>query len=164
MKYLIGVGNYSMYDDSIGLRLVEYISEKELDQQHGFEAIELGGNLLNVLSYFTPEVEEILLVDTIKDTKMSGHQSSYQSSYPGEYIFFTPKEVESTKDLANISTHEGDIIKVLALARETGYKIPPIKVMGIFPLEIKNDMGLSPLLSAHLPHYANRAISELVEN
>ena len=32
MRYLIGVGNYCAFDDSIGLRLIEYICARGLER------------------------------------------------------------------------------------------------------------------------------------
>ncbi|MBF0315548.1 MAG: hydrogenase maturation protease [Oligoflexia bacterium] len=153
MKYLIGIGNYSMYDDSVGLRLIEHIHTHHLENDSKFRAIEIGGNLLNLLTYFNEETDAILFVDAGRIEGLS----------PGEYLLFTPNEVDTTKELKNISTHEGDLMKVIELARTTGYKIPEIRVMGIAPLEVKNGIGLSPLLTAHLHHYARTAIDAIVQ-
>ena len=137
-----------MFDDSIGLRLIEEIEERELATD--FEAIDLSGNLLNLLSYFNGETERIILVDTAK-----------MGIDPGEYSLFQPKEVESEKELAGISTHEGDVMKIIHLARELNYSIPPLTVFGIEPAEIKSEFGLSSTLSRKVPEYLESLIKEI---
>ncbi len=147
MNYLIGVGNYSMYDDSIGLKIVEYIAENELEK--GFQAIELSASLINLLSYFNRQTRKIIIVDSAKM-----HLSA------GEYRFFSPLEVSSTKKLAGLSTHEGDLLSILHLAQALEYKIPVLKVMGIEPQLIKNEFGLSSLLEEKIPLYSKLLINE----
>jgi hydrogenase maturation protease len=113
MRYLIGVGNYCARDDSVGLRVVEHIADKGLEQ--GFRAIDLSGNVLNLLNYLEAGTEHILIVD-----------SARMGRSPGDFEFFKPEEVESQKQLAGLSTHESDVLKILEFARELKYYIPPI--------------------------------------
>ena len=107
MRYLVGVGNYSMFDDSIGIRVIEYIEERKLDQD--FRAIDLSSNLLNIFSYLVPETEKILIVDAFKSDKN-----------PGDFSFMRLDDVKTNKVYGNFSTHEGDILKVLELAKSAG--------------------------------------------
>ncbi|HAH06944.1 MAG TPA: hypothetical protein DCM05_10525 [Elusimicrobia bacterium] len=148
MKVLVGVGNYSGYDDSVGLRVIEHISEKGLDTD--FRAVDLSANSLNLFAYLDPSVEALLIVDSARMGKK-----------PGEFLFFAPGQVESRKELAGFSTHEGDLLKVLELARATGAHIPPILFMGIEPESLKNEMGLSKTLEDRIPEYAAAAIGRL---
>jgi len=150
VKYIMGVGNYSMFDDSIGIKIVEEITAKNLDQ--GFSAIDLSGNLLNIFSYLDEDTEKIIIVD-----------SGEFEITPGEFIWFTPDLVVSTKELTNITSHEGDIIKVLKLAMETGYHLPPIQIMGIQPEIIKSEFGLSKTLQANMDRYIQEAIVKVLD-
>jgi hydrogenase maturation protease len=77
---------------------------------------------------------------------------------PGEYEFFQADDVETKKDLSGLTTHEGDLLKILELARQTGHHIPPITIMGIEPESIKSEMGLSATLQARFTEYAQAAI------
>lgn len=140
MRYLIGVGNYYGRDDSIGLRVVEAIVERGLDQ--GFETIDLNGNLVNAVHYLGPETDQVLFVDSAK----MGRQ-------PGDYLLFTPEEVDSRKDLAGFSTHEGDLIKVLEFAASVGGPLPPVSVLGIEPEDLGEGPGLSDALEERLEEY-----------
>lgn len=148
MKYIAGVGNYSMYDDSIGIKVVEYIEEKNLDK--GFKALDLSANILNLVSYFEEKTELILIVDTGK-----------LGLNPGDYMFFRPEEAQTVKVTGNISTHEGDLLKVIELADATGSYIPEILIMGIEPESVKEEFGLSEVLQERLGEYAEAAIKEL---
>lgn len=150
MRYLVGIGNYSGYDDSIGLRVVESVVESGLDR--GFRAIELGDNLIDLLHYLDADTECVLVVD-----------SARMGRAPGEHVFFTPDEVTSRKDLAGFSTHEGDLLKVLGLAASLGQALPSITVLGIEPETITTGIGLSAALADRLGEYVAVAVAFFAE-
>lgn len=150
MKYIIGVGNYSMFDDSIGIRIIEYIVEKKLEKN--FTAVDLSGNALNLLSYLNEETERIVIIDTVK-----------MDIGPGEFKFFKPEGVVTEKQLAGFSTHEGDLIKVIELGMRTGHSIPEIHIMGIEPDEIKSEFGLSDILQSRIDLYTEKAMEKINE-
>ena len=149
MRYLIGIGNYNSGDDGIGPRVVEEIEARGLEE--GFRAIDLSASSLNLVSYLAPETEAILVVD-----------SARMGLAPGEMRFFGPEQVETRKTLAGISTHEGDVLKVVELARAVGYVVPPLRLMGIEPATIQAGAGLSAALRENLPAYVAAAIGELM--
>src|SRR5512136_2092709 len=134
MRYLIGVGNYTAGDDAIGLRIVEEIAQKGLER--GFRAIDLSSNSLNLVSYLGPATEAILVVDSAK-----------MGLPPGEVRFFSPDEAATRKELAGFSTHEGDVLRVLELARAVGYTVPRLRIMGIEPATTDAGTALSATLS-----------------
>ena len=148
MRYLVAFGNYTAYDDGIGLRIVEYIAEHGLEQ--GFRALDLSTNSLNLVSYLKADTDAILIVD-----------SARMGMVPGTTRFFTPQEVESRKEPGHLSTHEGDVLKVLDLARAMQYPTPPIVIMGIEPESVRSEIGLSKTLEERLPAYAAAAITRL---
>ncbi len=148
MRYLVGFGNYTSLDDSIGLRIIEYVAERGLEQ--GFRTLDLSTNSLNLVSYLNADTEAILIVDSAK-----------MGMVPGEARFFTPEEVESRKQPGHLSTHEGDVLRVLELARAMGYPAPPIVIMGIEPERVTSEIGLSKTLEERLPAYAAAAIARL---
>ncbi len=148
MKYLLGLGNYAMGDDGIGLRIVEHIAEQRLD--NGFEAVEVGNNGVLVLTYFREDTDLLVVVDAVQ---FGGE--------PGEFTVFTPDEVESHKVTAGISTHEGDILKLIALAKQIDQPIPPMRILAIQPASMKADQGLSPELEARFQEYVVAALHEM---
>lgn len=144
MRYLIGVGTYSGFDDSIGLRVAEAVVERGLDC--GFRVIDLGGTLLDAAHYLNAETEWVLFVD-----------SAHMGLAPGEFAFFTPEQVESRKSLAGLSTHEADLFQVLDLARSLG-EVPPVWIMGIEPESVREEIGLSAALESRFQEYVAAAV------
>jgi len=149
-KYIIGLGNYARNDDGIGLRIVETIMDNNLDV--GFNAIELGNDGMGLLTFFNEETEKVLIVDCALIDKA-----------PGEYMIFSPDDVETQKVVGNVSTHEGDILKLIALGKELDYFIPEIMVMAIQPDSLDMEMKLSECLSSKLDSYIQAAIKEITK-
>lgn len=150
MRYLAGLGNYTQTDDAIGPRLIEHVVARGLE--HDFVALDLAGRTLDLVLYFTADTEAIVVVDCAR-----------MGLEPGEHRLFTPDEVASTKELAHISTHEGDLLPVVALGRQLGYPIPPLVVLGIEPASTEPGLALSPLLAGKLDEFARIAIARLRE-
>jgi hydrogenase maturation protease len=150
VRYLIGLGNYTASDDAVGVRVVEHIVAHDLER--GFHAIDLGAKSLDLVAYLVPGTTAIVLVDAA-DLGLA----------PGEYRFFTPASVVTQKALAGISTHEGDVLQVLELARQTGAPIPPLAILGIQPETLARGIGLSPDLEARLGEYSAAAVQKLAE-
>jgi hydrogenase maturation protease len=148
VRYLIGFGTYTARDDSIGLRIVEHIAEQGLDRD--FRALDLSANSLNLLTYLTPETEAILIVDSAK-----------MGLAAGEVRVFAPADVETRKEMAGFSTHEGDVLKVLALARAMNYPVPRILIMGIEPADLASGIGLSAALERRFAEYVTAALDHL---
>jgi hydrogenase maturation protease len=149
VRYLIGIGNYYGLDDSIGLRIAETIGERSLDR--GFQVIDMGGTLLDIVHYLGPDTEQALIVD-----------SARMGIAPGAFQFFSPEAVASRKQLAGVSTHEGDLMKVLEFASSLGEPLAPITIMGIEPAELRSEPGLSPTLSERLDEYIDAAVARIL--
>jgi hydrogenase maturation protease len=150
VRYLIGIGNYYELDDSIGLRVAEAIGDRGLDR--GFRAIDLGGNLLDLVHYIGEETEQVLIVD-----------SARMGLATGEYAFFAPGQVASRKRVGTMSTHEGDLLKVLEFAGSLDGSLPPITIMGIEPAEVRGEPGLSAPLADRFEVYVEAAVAHFAE-
>jgi hydrogenase maturation protease len=140
-RYLLGFGNYSAGDDGIGLHIIEYIIEHHLDQ--GFQAVGIGNDGMQLLTYFTPETERIVMVD-----------AAYIDKQPGEYLIIDPSQVETQKIVSKITTHEGDVLKLIELGKQLGYPIPAIRIVAIQPESVVMGMELSHMLSTKLATYS----------
>lgn len=147
-RYILGLGNYAMGDDSIGLRVVEHITARGLDR--GFEAIEVGNDGLLVMTYFTEETGRLVIVDAVT---FGGR--------PGEYTVFSPADVDSRKDAGRISTHEGDVLKLIELGRRLDQPVPPIRILAIEPESMRADTGLSAALEARFDEYVAAAMDAI---
>lgn len=148
MRYIIGLGNYSQADDGIGLRIVEHIAENRLDRS--FEAIDIADEGTRLLFYLNEDTEKIVLIDAV-DLGIP----------PGEYRLFKPKDVESTKGLKRLTTHESDILEILRFARALGYPIPVITILGIQPEDLSPGLELSPALQKRFSTYLRVALEEV---
>jgi len=148
LRYIIGIGNYSMADDGIGLRIVEHIAENGLDR--GFKAIDIADEGMRLLFYLNEETEKIVLVDAV-DLGLP----------PGEFRLFKPEDVASTKELGKLTTHESDILEILRFAKSLGYRLPPITILGIQPEDLSPRMELSPALRERFDAYLRAALEEV---
>ena len=148
MRYLVGLGNYTAGDDAVGVHVVEHVVANSLDR--GFTAVDLSTSALDLIAYLNADTEAVLVVDAAR-----------LGLEPGEYRFFSPEDVETQKELAGLSTHEGDALKVLELARSAGYPVPPFAIMGIEPQDMASGMTLSELLAERVAAYAAAAIEHL---
>jgi hydrogenase maturation protease len=146
VRYLIGIGNYYGRDDSIGLRIAEHIGESGLDTD--FRAVDLGGNLLDLVHYLDADSERVLIVD-----------SARMGLEPGEFEFFAPQQAASHKALGGFSTHEGDLLKVLEFAAAMGGELPPITILGVEPAELRDEPGLSSELESRFDEYVVAALA-----
>jgi hydrogenase maturation protease len=147
-RYIAGLGNYAMMDDSIGLRVVEYIQDNDL--MDGFDIIEVKNDGMLLLTHFTEDVEMIVVIDSARMGKA-----------PGEFMVFSPEEVRSRKAISHISTHEGDILKLIELASQMDLSIPEIKILAIEPKSMEAEMGLSEPLQDRFMEYVEAAIEEV---
>jgi hydrogenase maturation protease len=148
VRYLIGVGNYMGGDDAVGPCVVEHVVAKGLD--HGFVAVDLSTDALSLVAYLSDETEGVLVVD-----------AAHLGLAPGDFRVFTPDEVETQKELSGLTTHEGDVLRVLETARSAGFPMPQIAVMGIEPYDMEAGTALSGLLAERVPAYAAAAIEHL---
>ena len=148
MRYLIGIGNYYGLDDSIGLRVAEAVGERGLDR--GFQAIDLGGNLLDLVHYVGEGSQRVLIVD-----------AADMSLPPGEFQFFAIDTVATRKATGGLSTHEGDVLKVLEFAEAAGALSADVTIMGIQVAEVGSEPGLSPPLEERFDEYVAAAVGFL---
>jgi len=137
-----------MADDGVGLRIVEEIARRGLER--GFEAVAVADEGTRLLFYITRDTEKIVLVDAV-DLGLP----------PGDCRLFKPEDVETRKTGPGVSTHEGDILKVLALARHLGNPLPPITILGIQPGLLGPGLELSAALEARFETYLETALEEV---
>ena len=135
-------------DDAVGPRVVEHVVVNGLERD--FEAVDLSTDAFRLAAYLNAETEALLVID-----------AAQLGLPPGDYRFFSPDEVETQKELSGLTTHEGDVLKVLELARDAGLPIPPVAIMGIEPDDMESGIELSECLGARVPAYAAAAIEHL---
>jgi len=152
VRYIIGLGNSAMADDGVGLRIVEHCARSGLER--GFEAVAIADEGTRLLSYLTRDTEKIVLVDAVD-----------MGLEPGEYRLFRPDEVESRKrPKRGLTSHEGDILKVLQLAASLGYPVPRITILGIQPENVGPGLELSEALGRRFETYLRAALEEIARD
>lgn len=150
VRYLVGVGSYMSGDDAVGPRVIEHVVANGLDR--GFEAVDLSTDAMSLVAYLNADTEAMLVVD-----------AAHVGLAPGGFRIFSPEDVETRKELGGLTTHEGDVLRVLELARSAGFPIPPIAVMGVEPKELESGTALSECLAGRVPAYAAAAIERLAQ-
>ncbi len=147
-RYLIGVGNETMTDDGVGPRLAEALSNEA--RGLGFDTVVIGHDAAGILAYLDETTERILFVDCVRMGKA-----------PGDWACFSPEDVESRKRLDRLTTHEGDLLRLVEMGRQLGCPIPAITILGIEPERIEPGLELSPALRARFDDYIAAAVGEM---
>ena len=140
-RYLLGVGNCLKGDDGIGVRLVEYIIDSDLDK--GFSAVEVGNDGMSLLAHLAEGPARVVIADC-----------AVMGADPGDWRIMHPSELLSRKVTGRISTHDGDVMKVLAAAERLGYSLDNVMILGIEPESTDLEIAISKSLSDRIAEYA----------
>ena len=141
---VIGLGNPIMADEGIGTALVDELAKLAAAGKLPSEDIEYydGGCGGMYLLHTIAERKKAILIDC-----------SLMDSEPGTIKRFTPDDVNSVKQMAHLSLHEVDILKVIELAQQIGQCPDEIVIFGIEPVAITQQMHLNDVVSAKIPEY-----------
>jgi hydrogenase maturation protease len=93
MKYIIGIGTYAGGDDSIGLKIIEYMDKNY--PRRDFKLIDMSDNGLNIFAYLNQDTSSILLVDCVKMGKQ-----------PGEHMELSPLLASKIPQYVNLILEE----------------------------------------------------------
>ena len=141
---VVGLGNPLMADEGIGTVLVEELSKLALAGELPSENIEYldGGGGGMYLLHSIAERQKVILLDCC-----------LMGTEPGTIRRFTPDDVNSVKQMAHLSLHEVDILKVLELAKQIGQCPDDIVIFGVEPVKIEPQMHLNDAITAKIPDY-----------
>ena len=141
---VVGLGNPLMADEGIGTVLVEELSK-----------LSAAGKLpSDTVEYYDGGCGGMYLLHTIAERKKAVLiDCCLMGTEPGTIRRFTPDDVNSVKEMAHLSLHEVDILKVIELAKEIGQCPDEIVIFGIEPVKIEQQMHLNELLKAKLDEY-----------
>ena len=146
---VLGIGNIILRDEGFGVRAMEY-----LEQHWAFSEDEVrlldGGTLGPELLHFVTGTEHLLILDAVSGDAAPG--TIYRFEDDAVMAHFQEK----------MSSHEIGIQDVLAWLTVTERAIPNVVVLGMQPYEVTAGLSLSPEMAAALPHFAHRAVEELV--
>lgn len=149
---VVGLGNPLMADEGIGVVLIEKLNELAAAGEVPTSDIE----------YYDGGCGGMYLLHTI-----AGRQKAIlidcclMGAEPGTIRCFTPDDVNSVKQMAHLSLHEVDILKVIELAQQIGQCPDEIVIFGIEPVSITNQMHLNEPIQAKIPEYITEIRKEL---
>jgi len=141
-----------MADEGIGTVLVDELSKLALAGKLPSENIEYydGGCGGMYLLHTIAERKKAILIDCC-----------LMGTEPGTIRRFTPDDVNSVKQMAHLSLHEVDILKVLELAKQIGQCPDDIVIFGIEPVSIAQQLHLNEPIQAKIPDYIETIKSEI---
>ena len=151
---VVGLGNPLMADEGIGVVLIEEMSKLAAAGKLPSDDIEYydGGCGGMYLLHTIAERKKAILVDCC-----------IMGTEPGTLCRFTPDDVNSVKQMAHLSLHEVDILKVIDLAKQIGQCPDEIVIFGIEPVEITNQMHLNEPIQAKIPAYIDAIKAEILK-
>ena len=145
---VLGIGNIILRDEGFGVRAVEYL-EEHFHFPHDVRLLD-GGTLGPELLHFVTGTQKLLILDAVAGDAPAG--TVYRFEDDAVMAHFQEK----------MSSHEIGIQDVLAWLTVTERAIPNVVVLGVQPYEVTAGLSLSPEMAAALPHFAHRAVEELV--
>ena len=145
---VLGLGNPLMADEGVGVRIIEKLQSASRDFPEA-DFIDAGTGGMSVLHCLSHRTKAVII------------DCALMAAQPGTIKRFTPEDVQTVKQLAHISLHEADILKIIELAKQLGDCPDQIVFFGIEPAAIENRIGLSELIEAKLDHYIRTILKEL---
>jgi len=137
-----------MSDEGIGVVLVQRFLALQ-DQYPQVEFVDAGTGGFSLLYQIERAGKAIFI-----DCALMGER-------PGTLKRFTLEAVESVKRLSHFSLHEGDLLTLIAKARQLEQCPDEIVIFGIEPQTIDYGLTLTQILSDHLEDYVRDIAREL---
>jgi hydrogenase maturation protease len=144
---VVGLGNLLRGDDGIGVRVAQALMGRPLPA--GVEVVDGGTQGLALVNLLEGRRRAILV-----DAANVGRA-------PGEFVRFTPDEVNLLSGDPAISIHDAGLGDALLLARVLGVLPQEIVILGVQPANLDWDQALSPPVHAALPGLVAAVLEEL---
>ncbi len=145
MKGVIGVGNTFKKDDGIGVKLVRKLRGRETSSET--RIFDVGLDVIKVL-HILKDLDKAIIVDAVR-----------YGGEPGDFVFFSPEEVNSLKGMG--SSHESDLLDILELSRELGESPEEVVIMGIEPEDDSHGEEITPTLKERFPELLDKLFEKL---
>ncbi|WKZ33621.1 MAG: HyaD/HybD family hydrogenase maturation endopeptidase [Thermodesulfobacteriota bacterium] len=144
---VLGIGNVLLRDEGLGVRAIEYFSER-----YGFgpdvDCLDGGTSGLGLLSYIK-DYSHIIVVDAVA-----------ASGPPGKVIRIPGEEVAKWPALKSTSAHQIGLRDLIEIARFQGLS-PELVIIGIIPKDITPGLELTPETAESVPKAAEAVREEL---
>ncbi len=137
---VLGLGNPLMSDEGIGGFIIE-VFVSQTDKYEDVDFVDAGTGGINLL-HLIANRRKAILVDC-----------AYMGQEPGTIKKFVPEQVKSVKQLAHLSLHEADVLKIIEMAKELGLCPQEIIIFGIEPATVEPNQELSETIAARIDDY-----------
>ncbi len=151
---ILGLGNPLRGDDGIGPRVIQELEARELPA--GVTALDGGAGGLDILRIIEGW-GHVVIVDA------ANVDAGRERLVPGEFVRFTPDQVQLHESPHEFSLHHAGLAEVLALACALARRLPPIVVFGVQPADVGWGEGLSPKVEARLPVLVDAVLEEAAQ-
>lgn len=134
---VVGLGTQLSSDDKIGLALVRALSG---ESRFSARCVLLeSADAATVASVLMEWRRPVILVD-----------AADMGLAPGEYRFFSDKDVSVIVKTSSVTTHGLGLAEGLELARTLGFD-SPVRVFGVQPFDLSPKQRLTPEMTARFP-------------
>lgn len=133
---ILGVGNYLLKDEGIGIHVINHIKELELPSH--IEVID-GGTIGIDIIYVIEDAYKLIVVDAVD-----------AGCEPGTIFKFSPEEISERIKDNEVSLYQVGILEALVIARQRG-KCPQTIIIGVQPKKVEWGMEPTNELNATIP-------------
>lgn len=144
---VLGVGNLLLSDEAIGVRAVEEIERRYRLPEH-VEVIDGGTSGMEVMGSLA-HADQVLILDAVKS-----------GAAPASLVKLSGAEVPKFFSL-KMSPHQVSLADVLATLEFAGESPKNVTVLGVEPVSLEYNLGLTPAVAERLPQLVETAIGEL---
>jgi len=148
---ILGLGNPLRKDDGIGPRVIDELNARKLPE--GITTLDGGTGGLDILQIIEGW-SDVVIVDAADIDAGQGQIA------PGEFVRFTPKQVQLTESSDAFSLHHAGLAEVLSLARALERRLPSIVIFAVQPKDVGWGEGLSPEVERGLPALVEAVLRE----
>ena len=145
---VLGLGNPIMTDEGVGVVLVRRLA-RHGDTYPQVDFIDAGTGGMKLLYMLEGRCKAVLI------------DCAYMGAEPGTMRRFTLDQVLSTKSLADLSLHEGDVLQILRKAQQLDMCPAEVVLFGIEPERMAPGQELTPTVAAQLEAYCIEILAEL---
>jgi len=144
---VVGLGNILLKDEGVGVRCVELLRSRNLNQDVKIvDGATMGFDLLEEMRGF----DRVVLVDAVDMGKEPGYIAS-----------FGAEELLKVAGGKKFSLHEFNLVDVIQLGKKLGYPMDKVRIVGIQPAEVGWGSRLSKIIEEKLPELAGRVLREI---
>jgi len=144
--FVIGVGNPFMKDDGVGITVARTL--RKLDLGLKVSVLERQVADLSILTY-ARKASKVVIVDAVKSGKPPGSTVKFNVDDPRSPLLRVP------------FSHEAGLRDMVAFARRSGIRLPPITVVGVEPADCGPGEGLSKPVADALPLVIEEVVNEV---